>query len=174
MEHVPGPIVLPSWKQPRRPWRWVGVIALVVAFTLVYDKATAEPEAWVVIARDAHYDVEIDRARTKTGRMASQGRWVNVVETWYRTSHKLPRLHKGKEFDREVVRSVVRCDNLTFKVASIAMSRGNGRPITRQVTSGEELYRQRWRPVERGTTEEIAAQAACHFGDAAAPSTAER
>lgn len=106
--------------------------------------------------QDANYTVAID-----TGRLSRH--WDRSWQVWYRTDHAVTRLHKGKEFNREVVQSRVHCDSLTFKVVSVDMSMGDGPPISVQRMDREELDDQEWRQIERGTAEEVAAAAACHF-----------
>ena len=54
--------------------------------------------------------------------------WFANHDAWYRTDHKQPRLHKGKEFNRETVHSLVRCMPLSFKVISVDMSMGASAP----------------------------------------------
>jgi hypothetical protein len=137
---------------------------LIVAGTLLlYSRGSAEAHDWVTVAHDANYDIDIDRASTVLKMLPRSGTWVTVVETFYQTRHKQTRLHKGKEFNREVVNSFVMCDSLWFTVKSVTMSMNGGRPVSRQMLSWQELYRQKWHRVEMGTAEEIAARAACHF-----------
>jgi hypothetical protein len=109
---------------------------------------------WKRVAADSNYAISIDTARLS----AHYGAWPIV---WYRTDHVLPRLYKGKEFDREIVQSVVRCDSLWFKVVSVDMSMGSRQPVARQLSENRDLSRQPWRNVERGTIEEVVARAAC-------------
>jgi len=110
--------------------------------------------SWMRVAADSHYVIYVDTSRLNE----RYGSWPLV---WYRTDHAIPRLHKGKEFDREIVQSAIRCDSLWFKVAKVDMSTGAGKPVARQQTTLKDLYKQPWRPVERGTIEESVARAAC-------------
>jgi hypothetical protein len=114
---------------------------------------------WVRVARDANYTVAIDTSRVSRY-------WDRSWQVWYRTDHSVPRLHKEKPFNREIVQSRVNCDSLTFKVVSVDMSMGDGLPISIQRSDTKDLDVQPWRYVERGTVEEMAAQAACHFAAA--------
>jgi hypothetical protein len=113
----------------------------------------------VRVARDANYTVAIDTSRVSRY-------WDRSWQVWYRTDHSVPRLHKEKPFNREIVQSRVNCDSLTFKVVSVDMSMGDGLPISIQRSDTKDLDVQPWRYVERGTVEEMAAQAACHFAAA--------
>jgi hypothetical protein len=115
-----------------------------------------EPGRWVRVVRDANYTVAID-----TGRVSRF--WDRSWQVWYRTDHAVPRLHKDKAFNREIVQSRVKCDSLTFKVVSVDMSMDDGPPISVQRMDNKELDDQPWRRVELGTVEEIAARAACYF-----------
>lgn len=53
------------------------------------------------------------------------------------------------------------------------MSERNGGIVARQRNSDDDLVDREWRRVERGTTEDIAAMAACHFGRQATSHVAE-
>ena len=136
-----------------------------VILGLAFLTACAEREAkWVTVVRDPNYFIAIDTARIEPARAPWRGRWIPVYTVWYRTDHAGPRLHREKPFDRETVRSIVQCDSMWFKVLSVDMNDRDGRTVSRQRTSNDDLYRQPWRHVERGTSEEIAAIAACHYG----------
>ncbi|HEY9225214.1 MAG TPA: hypothetical protein VIP11_01120 [Gemmatimonadaceae bacterium] len=135
--------------------------AIIVAFGAVTYFAArgiatwaTSSNRWMRIARDSSYDIAID-----TTRMSKRyGQWDVVL---YRTDHARTQLYKGKPFDREVVESVIRCDSLWFKIASIDLSLGSHRPISRQRADDRDLFDQPWRRVERGTIEERVARAAC-------------
>jgi hypothetical protein len=121
------------------------------------------PAQWVRVVRDANYDVAIDTTRVRRDIEAwRNGRYL-TSDVWYRTDHRVPRLHNEKPFTREVVHSIVRCDSLWFRVISVDMSMGDSRPISQQRMTPEEVAHQLWRRVAPGTSEEMAAQAACHF-----------
>ncbi|HEX7939894.1 MAG TPA: surface-adhesin E family protein, partial [Gemmatimonadaceae bacterium] len=141
-------------------------VALCVTAVAAAACSSTPPDSsprWVRVARDANYTIYID-----TGRLSSydaphyMGRTYQV---WYRTDHAMPRVHEGdnKVFNREVVHSIIACDSLVFRVASVDMSMGHDRPIVQQTLTDKELAYQKWRHVELGTAEEIAARAACHF-----------
>jgi hypothetical protein len=118
---------------------------------------------WVPVFRGANYDVAIDTARVRRGiEWWRDGRYL-TSDVWYRTDHKMPRLHHDKPFTREVVHAIVRCDSLWFRVISVDMSMGDKRPISEQRMTPEEVAHELWRRVALGTEEEIAAKAACHF-----------
>jgi hypothetical protein len=149
---------------------------VIVALTLAavgYHRAVEPRRDWVRVARDANYEIAIDRSAVQALRIPAWGRWHEGFEVSYRTDHALPRLHNGKTFDREVVRAVIQCDSLLFKVVSVDMLGRDGSVVARQRTTDDDLYAQRWRHVELGTTEEIAARAACHFGHQIGGSVAE-
>jgi hypothetical protein len=129
---------------------------------------------WVRVVRDANYDIAIDTAQVKRRIDWWEHERLQTYEVWYRTDHAAPRLHEGKEFNREVVQSIVYCDSLWFKVLSVDMSMNGGRPISIQRTEKNDLEDQRWRRVERGTAEEIAGQAACHFASKRFPKRGRR
>jgi hypothetical protein len=116
--------------------------------------ASDRGRSWQVVARDSSYQIAIDT--THVGRRNNV--WYTV---WYRTDHTQTRLHNGKPFNREVVQSLLRCDNLSFKVLSVDMAMAGELPIAHQQTQAGD---QPWRFVERGTIEEAAARAACDIG----------
>ena len=150
-------------------------MALVAAVVVAAASCTgASPRRdWVRVAGDVNYDIAIDRLHIAEWRDAPVGGWDQAFEVWYRTDHAQPRMHNGETFDREVVRAIILCDRLWFRVVSVDMSMGDGRVVARQRTSEEEFNRQAWRPVERGTTEEDAALAACEEGRQAASHVAD-
>ena len=129
---------------------------------------------WVRVVRDANYDIAIDTAQVKRSVEWWDHTMLQTYRVWYRTDHAAPRLHEGKQFNREVVQSIVYCDSLWFKVLSVDMSMNGGRPISIQRTAPNELPDQPWRRVERGTADEIAAQAACHFASKRFPKVRRR
>ena len=146
---------------------------MVAAAFGVYMVVATSHRDWARVARDAHYEIALDRASITPVQVTSRGRWLEAFEVTYRTDHAIPRLHNGKTFDREIVRALVQCSSMSFKVLSVDMSVGAGRTVARQRATENDLWRQDWRPVELGTTEEVAATAACHFGRQAANQVAE-
>src|SRR5258705_2003203 len=147
----------------RRVFLLISSAAILAVAGQRIASARTEPKSWVRIARDANYDVDIDSSRIEVGRDWVFGVPHRVYSEWYRTDHKLPRLHREKPFNREVVHSLVLCDSLWFKVLSVDMYFGD-HLVARQQTTERELSDQPWRRVARGTTEEIAARAACFYG----------
>ena len=148
-------------------------IAIFIVAGASYKIAVTPKRDWVRVARDANYDIALDRANVTPVEVAMNGQWRKAYEVWYRTDHARPRMHKDKTFDREVVRAIIQCDRLLFKVLSVDMSVGDGRPVARLRNADDDPWRQQWRNVENGATEEIAATAACHFGRQASHSVAD-
>ena len=122
--------------------------------------------SWVRVALDANYEIAIDTGSVRAVETNIWGVRYLGYAVRYRTVHTQPRLHHGESFDREVVSTVVQCDSLWFQVSSVDMLRGERKLVARQRVAPNELLDTPWRRVERGTTEEVAAQAACHFGRA--------
>lgn len=135
-----------------------GVIArsLVVAIATGCFAADDGGGRWHRVAVDPNYVIYIDTM--------VELRRDGSFETTFRTDHEVPRLRDGKPFDREIVTSIVRCDSLWFKVRSVDMSLGDARPIAQQRDDEWDISEQPWRRVEQGTSEHIAAEAACHYG----------
>lgn len=135
---------------------WLLAVGALGFLTGCGNESNPDSKRWVRVARDANYEIAID-----TTRIEPHGLYGYLV--WYRTDHAAQRLHKGKPFNREVVQSELRCKEMEFKVVSVDLSMGSARPISEQRTEPRDLEDQKWRTVERGTTEEMAATAACHF-----------
>lgn len=128
----------------------------VVATTACLNASASDRgQRWQIVARDSSYQIAIDT--TRIGRRGNTASYT----VWYRTDHAQTRLHNGERFNRELVESLLRCDNLTFKVLSVDMSMAGDLPIARQRSGVGD---QPWRSVERGTIEEAAARAACDIG----------
>jgi hypothetical protein len=136
----------------------VGIVAAVVVTARAVATSDDGPTRWLVVARDSSYTISIDTAHI----VALPGR---VYEIWYRTDHSTTRYYKENAFTRETVRAILRCDGYSFRVASVAMSMGAGRPVARQITEPRDLARQAWRRVEAGSTEADAARATCVVAD---------
>ena len=144
-----------NWK------KWLALLAIAVAsavaarwtFTGIVDP----PGNWMQVARDSSYDIAIDTSRIKR----RNGAW----EIWYRTDHATTHLYKDKAFNREIVESLLRCGNLSFRIARVDMSLRPRAVVAQQLAGPGELGQQPWRSVERGTIEAAAAQAACDFVD---------
>ena len=140
---------------------------LACAVTSLAGLAFCTPAAaggdWVRVARDPNYDISISPGHIRRTFVGSRETEHEAIEVWYKTDHKKPHLHNGKAFNREIVKSILLCDSLWFKVESVDMAMGGAPPISEQRATPDEVDRQPWRRVERGTTEEAAAQAACGF-----------
>jgi hypothetical protein len=121
------------------------------------NAAANESKVWVRAAQDTNYAISIDTSRIET---PEHRQWVVV---WYRTDHAQPRLHKGQPFDRELVKTLLRCNDLSFKIQRVDMSSRAGHVIAGQRASTDEIAKQPWRNVERGTIEETVARQACEL-----------
>jgi len=153
---------------------FLAACVLLISAGRRYVLARSDPLHWVRVVRDANYEIALD-----TSRLARRDEWwsyhrMPAFEVWYRTDHALPRLHNGKEFRREVVQSSLQCDSLWFKVASVDMIDRAGKLVVQQRLETGEVRDQHWRRVERGTAEEMAAAAACHFASQRFSQTAAR
>ena len=136
-------------------------IWLSLAAAALYTTLSARPNdesRWMVVARDSNYTISLDTSRI----LALSGR---TYEIWYRTDHAAMRYYKEKAFTRETVHAILRCERYSYRVASVAMSMGDGRAVTRQITEPSDLARQEWRRVEAGTTDADAARATCVVAD---------
>ena len=145
---------------------------LLVAVVTVSCTGRDEGPNWVRVVRDASYDVAIDTSRVRHYQNA--GPTNPLFSVWYRTDHATPRLHKEEQFNREVVNSLVDCEKQEFKVLAVIMSMKGSRPISVQRTEERDVAWQAWRPIAPGTSDEIAAEAACHFAKRLAPTAFSR
>lgn len=136
--------------------RRILVFAILVAACT--DAPAADGTHWKRVAQDPNYTIWIDTTRVENENVGTAA-W-NV---WYRTDHAQARNHKGQVFHREVVNSYLRCENLAFKVASVDMYTNDGELVSQQRDDLDAIADQPWRPVLRGSSEEIAAEAACHY-----------
>lgn len=151
----------PRFAAPSRLRKGVRAIVVAGAAALAAVAITSDrddPPHWLLVARDSSYAIAIDTSRIR----ALPGR---IYEVWYRTDHAMPRYYNAKMFTREVVHATLRCDGFSFRVMSVAMSVGAGRPVIRQTTEPRDYANQAWRRVEAGTTEADAARATCQVAD---------
>jgi len=124
-----------------------------------YDLGDA-PRAWVTVARDHDVTVALDTAHSNQDIDSS-------IEVWYRTEHRRPRSRAGRAWNREITLSLLRCDLMAFKTVMADYFDVDGNAVARQRASKIDVIRQPWRPVPRGSLEEMAAQAGCrYFGHA--------
>lgn len=150
-----------------RPAAWLWSVAMAVAgactgeWDPTADVVREADRAWVRVYADAEYDISVDTAHIRRHLAAD-----HTFEIWYRTQHLKPRLRRGERWNREITRSVLRCDGLLYKIARVDISEDGHRPISQQRTEPWELDDQPWREVEVGTMEEITARAACHYAGA--------
>jgi len=147
-----------------RPMHWPRWLALlgVVGASAVGARWTLTgivdpPGHWVQVARDSSYAIAMDTSRIER----RGGAW----EIWYRTDHATTHMYRDKTFNREVVQSLLRCGNLSFRSARVDMSLRPRGVVAQQLAGPGELGQQPWRPVERGTIEGTVAKAACDFVD---------
>ena len=132
------------------------VFAALCAAVAACGKVSArDSSTWVRVADDNNYSISIDTSRIET---PGHRQWVVA---WYRTDHAQARLHKGKPFNRETVKALLRCDDFSFKIERVDMSLRKDGIVARQRASADEIAKQPWRNVERGTIEESVARQAC-------------
>jgi hypothetical protein len=136
----------------------VGRVAAAALTVRVMTSTNDSETHWLVVARDSSYTISIDTSRI----VAQAGR---TYEIWYRTDHSTTRYYNEKAFTRETVHAILRCYGYRFRIESVAMSIGSGRPVARQATEPRDLGQQEWRKVEAGSTEADAARATCVVAD---------
>jgi hypothetical protein len=133
------------------------ILAFAILVAACTDAPAAEGTHWVRVAQDPNYTIWIDTTRVTAS-------WANAWDVWYRTDHAQARNHKGQPFNHEVVNSYLRCADLAFRVVSVDMYASDWKLVATQRDDSREVEQQPWRPVLRGSSEEVAARAACHYG----------
>lgn len=132
--------------------RRAALLALIPTFQACADAK----HSWVRVARDPNYEIFLDSARIFR-------QPDGYVEVFYRTVHAAPRMHRDRQFDREIVLAVVDCARERFKVRAVDLLHGERRLVSRQRTSDLDLAREPWRAISQADAERLAAEAACHF-----------
>lgn len=112
---------------------------------------------WRQVYADTTYVVSLDVAHV------SPGPEEDSLAVWYETRHLAMREHEGKPWNREIIRSLLRCEPLSFKTVLTTVFLDDGPPIA-QIGGREADVREKpWRPVRPDTVDEAAMRGACKF-----------
>jgi|SRR5688572_7386375 hypothetical protein len=110
---------------------------------------------WRQVYADTSYVVSLDVAHV------SGGPEKDSLAVWYETRHLAMRKHEGKPWNREIIRSLLRCEPLSFKTVLTTIFLGDGPPIAQVGGSEADVREKPWRPVGPDTVDEAAMQGAC-------------
>jgi hypothetical protein len=109
---------------------------------------------WQVVYRDARYEVSLDTANVEAG--PGGGSLV-----WYQTRHSEPRDEAGRLWNRELIRSLLRCEPLSFKTVRITVHLDDGPVVAERGGKLADVRDEPWRPVGSPSVDEAAMSQAC-------------
>lgn len=109
---------------------------------------------WAQVFKDAEYQVSLDTAHIEP---IPEGGYL----VWYETQHARPKVEAGKRWNREIIRSLLRCDPLSFKTVRITVHYGDGPSVARRGGEIEDVADKPWKPVIPGSVDEGAMGTAC-------------
>ncbi len=112
--------------------------------------------AWLQLYMDADYRVSLDTAdMTPT----AQGAYL----VWYETKHTSPKVEAGKPWNREIIRSMLRCDPLSFKTVRITVHYDDGPVVAAIGGDVADVASKPWKPVVSPSVDEATMRPACAF-----------
>ena len=112
---------------------------------------------WQQVYSDSAYTVSLDVANVAAGPEESS------VSVWYQTRHLTMKKHEGKDWNREVIHSYLRCEPLSFKTVLMTIFLEHGEPVAQIAKSPAELSKEDWRPVIQGSVDEGSLKMACEL-----------
>ena len=124
------------------------------AFTAPFQLPDHE---WEEVFDDERYTVSIDLAHVSPGPVEDS------VEVWYETLHKASRQYEGRAWNREVIRSQVRCEPVSFRTVLTTIFLDHSPPIAQVGPTAEELPSLEWRQAGIGSVDEAAFTATCQL-----------
>lgn len=110
---------------------------------------------WRQVYADTSYVVSLDIAHVNPGPEDDS------LAVWYETRHLAMRDHEGKPWNREIIRSLLRCEPLSFKTVLTTIFLENGPPIAQIGGRAADVREKLWRPVGPDTVDEAAMRGAC-------------
>ncbi len=112
--------------------------------------------AWLQLYMDADYRVSIDTAdMTPT----AEGAYL----VWYETKHTSPKVEAGRPWNREIIRSLLRCDPLSFKTVRITVHYDDGPVVAAIGGDVADVASKPWKPVVSPSVDEATMRPACVF-----------
>jgi hypothetical protein len=111
--------------------------------------------AWHQVYADSSFVVSLDLAHV------SGVRQKDSAAVWYETRHLAMREHEGKPWDREIIRSLLRCEPLSFKTVLTTIFLKDGPPLAQIGGAEADVRTKPWRPVLPNSVDEAAMRGAC-------------
>ena len=111
--------------------------------------------AWHQVYADTSFVVSLDLAHV------SGNPQKDSVAVWYETRHLAMREHEGKPWNREIIRSLLRCKPLSFKTVLTTIFLNNGPPVAQIGGVQADVGTKPWRPVLPNSVDEAAMRGAC-------------
>jgi hypothetical protein len=130
----------------------IGIIALV-AHMLAQPRGDVTPRRWALLLADSTYRVSLDTASIAR---RSDGSYAVLYETW----HVRGETDAGLTFNREEVRSLLRCDPLGFRTLQVSLFLNHGKPLRVQPGDGASSHSP-WRTPGRGSVDLSVMRRAC-------------
>ena len=112
--------------------------------------------AWLQLYIDADYRVSLDTADMTP---MAQGAYL----VWYETKHTSPKVEAGKPWNREIIRSLLRCDPLSFKTVRITVHYNDGPVVAAIGGDIADVASKPWKPVVSPSVDEATMRPACAF-----------
>ncbi len=105
------------------------------------DRAMTEDRPahrWQQVFKDADYQVSLDTAHIERGPDDS-------YLVWYETVHATLREHDRRPWNREIIRSDLRCEPLSFKTVRITIFLNEGPAVAQQGGDPQDVADQPWK-----------------------------
>jgi hypothetical protein len=109
---------------------------------------------WRLLYHDTTYEVALDSSHIE--RQSD-----NAYLVWYQTRHATPKVEAGQPWNRELIRSLLRCDPLSFKTVRITLHYDAGPVVAARGGDVADVASEPWKPVTSGSVDEAALREAC-------------
>ena len=111
--------------------------------------------SWHQVHADTSFVVSLDLVHV------SGAPQMDSVAVWYETRHLAMREHEGKPWNREIIRSLLRCEPLSFKTVLTTIFLNDGPPVAQIGGVQADVRTKPWRPVLPDSVDEAAMRGAC-------------
>lgn len=151
----------------RRPRSQRGSVLLPVATAVVLGGCTAGASSdlvhpvrvadpvWEELYRDDLFFVSLDVAHVDPGPEP------DTFAVWYRTDRLETQFEDEQPWNREIIRSLLRCDPVQFKTVRITVFLDDGPPVAQEGGSMAEAARVEWRDPVLESIDEASMEGAC-------------
>lgn len=118
-------------------------------------RAEAEPRhEWRQAYGDSNYQVSVDTAHIER---APEGAYL----VWLETKHASLQTEFGKPWNREIIRSLLRCAPLSFKTVRVTLQYNDGPVIAAEGGDVASVADRPWKPVIPRSVDEARMSGAC-------------